>query len=169
MLKLLNAYSSQANEAVGNIWPQTRRQAVGTVLVVLGAAVGSSLFGVTGAAVGVLLAWTVLTVALQDLVRQATGLSWKAMVTPQIPALSGALLLVAVLLGLDAGVRRWVAEPAPWLLLLIQGAGGGLFYLAFLLFSPFAAVRDIVAETVDDLAPARLRALVYRRKPLPGV
>ena len=63
MFKLLNAYSSQANEATGNIWPQVRRQAVGVVLIIVCAGIGSYLAGVTGAAAGVLVAIATQTVS----------------------------------------------------------------------------------------------------------
>ena len=164
MLKLLNAYASQANEAAGNLWRQVRRQAMGPVLVAAGAAVGATYGGLAGAALGVLAAWAVVTMALQALVRQATGLSWMAMLRLQVPGATCALLLAGVLLCLDAAVRALLAAPPAWLLLLVQIAGGSVFYLGFVLFSPSVAVRELVHETLTDLLPQRVKDLGWHLK-----
>lgn len=161
MLKLLNAYASQANEAAGNLWPQVRRQAVGALLIVVGAGVGSFYWGVAGAAVGVVVAMLVLTVAMQALVRRATGLTWAAMIVPLIPGLTCTALLVGVLVVVDAAFQSLVAQPPAWQELLVQALAGSAFYLVFLLFSPFTDVRELVDETIDDLLPA-LRRFVGR-------
>jgi O-antigen/teichoic acid export membrane protein len=167
MLKLLNAYAAQANEAAGNIWPQVRRQAVGAVLIVIGAAIGSSVSGVIGAAFGVLVAMLILTVLMQALVKDVTGLSWSGLLTPAIPALTCSAVLVGVLLGADALLRLATPAPPALLELAVQAGAGGLFYAAFVLFSPFATVRDIVTETLNDMLPARAqRVLTWRPKPL---
>lgn len=166
MLKLLNAYASQANEAAGGLWAQVRRQAFGAVLVVIGAGVGSLRGGITGAALGVLIAMAILTVALQSLVRRVTHLTWRGLLAPQVPGATCALLLVAVLLMAGFGLRALVPEPPAWLLLLVQALAGGLFYGAFVLFSPFRAVRDIVHETLADVLPGGPRQLLtWRRRP----
>jgi len=168
-LQLLNAYAAQANEAAGNVWRQARRQAIGTALVVVGAAVGGACWGVTGAACGVLAATVVLGVAMQALVREATGLSWRGMLAPQAPGATCAVLLAGVLLATSAVLRVLVEEPQAWQMLMAQATTGGVFYASFLLLGPFPAVRNVVFETLDDLAPAgavrtlnRLRGLAPR-------
>jgi hypothetical protein len=107
---------------------------------------------------------------MQALVRQATGLSWGAMLAPQIPAVTCASLLVGVLLATGAALRAFVPEPPAWQMLLAQATTGGLFYAAFVLVGPFTAVRDIVAETLHDLLPAGPAAGVLNRfrKPASG-
>jgi PST family polysaccharide transporter len=166
MFKLLNAYASQANEATGNVWPQARRQGLGTLLIVLGAAFGSRWWGVTGAACGVMLAMAVLTAAMQGLVRRATGLSWRAMLLPQLPGVVCALLLAVVLTLVARALHALNADVAAWQLILVQGTIGVFVYAAFLLFSPFAAVREVVAETIDDLLPAGVAQALNGRKSL---
>lgn len=154
MLKLLNNYGGQANEAAGNVWLQAGRQGIGTVLVVVGAALGSMFGGITGAAVGVTAAMAVLTVAMQELVRRSVALSWRAMLAPQLPALVCAATVVGVLM-LTLRLLAAVLPQAPaWQHLGVLGVAGMLAYLAFILYSPFAQVRELVAETADDLFPA---------------
>jgi O-antigen/teichoic acid export membrane protein len=163
MCKLLNGYASQANEASGHLWPQVLRQAIGTIMVVVGAALGSVLGGVNGAAAGVLVAMLLLTVLMQGLVRHATGLSWQAMLAPQIPALTGTALLVLTLVGTAAGVTSMWPEVASWQLLMIQGFVGALSYSGFVIFSPFVAVRALVRETAHDLLPPALVRVFNQR------
>jgi O-antigen/teichoic acid export membrane protein len=167
MLKLLNAYSSQANEASGRIWQQVRRQAFGTVLIVIGAAIGSYKGGVTGAAFGVLIAMLILSIAMQALVQRATGLTWSALSWALVPGMTAAALVVLVLLATGAGVDAMLGQRPAWQLLLIQGAVSGLSYAAFLIFSPFTAVREVVLETMNDIVPAeRFQAFDWLRRRL---
>lgn len=166
VLKLLNAYASQANEAAGHIWPQARRQAAGAVLIVAGAWTGSVYGGLTGAAAGVAIAMVVLTAAMQSLVRRTTGLTWAEMLRPQLPAAIGSAALVGVLLGVAAGWRATGGEPAPWQLLLAQMAIGGLFYATFVLFNPFEDVRKLVVESAYDFLPAAAVRVLHRYTPL---
>jgi PST family polysaccharide transporter len=168
MFKLLTAYSSQANEAAGNIWRQTARQAVGVVLVVVGTAVGSTFWGVTGAAVGVLVALAFMTVALQALVREATGLSRREMLAPQLPAMLCAALVAGVLLATDALLSVVLPDPAAWQQFFALAAAAALTYAAFVLFAPFAAVRAVVNETIDDLLPPGPARLLRRLQGLAG-
>jgi PST family polysaccharide transporter len=152
-LKLLHAYASQANEAAGAIWGQVWRQGIGAVLIVVGAITGGMFWGVNGAALGVAVAMVILSGMMQSLVRRATGLSWSAMAAPHIPGLVCAVALSALMLAAELALREVVASPAAWLRLLTMGVAAAVFYAAFILFSPFTAVREIVKETVDDLAP----------------
>jgi len=168
MLKLQNAYAAQVNEAVGNIWPQVRRQAVGVVLVFAGAALGSIYGGVTGVALGVLVAIAVLTIAMQDLVRQATGLTWWAMLKPQLPSITCAAVLSAVLFATQLAVRRVAPGAHAWQALLVEGAVGGLFYAAFVLAGPFVTVHNLVTEMLDDLLPKGSAQLVNRFRRVPS-
>ncbi len=163
MLKLLNAYAAQANEAAGGVWGQVRRQAVGTVLVVVGAATGTYYGGITGAAVGVTAATVILTVAMQDLVRRITGLSWWETVAPQVPALACAVTLAVVATGVGAALRANVGgEVPPMMALATQAAAALTVYAMFVLFSPFGALRELVAETAADVLPARVTGLLAR-------
>ncbi len=154
MLKLLNNYGSQANEAVGAIWRQASRQAVGTVLVVIGAAVGSFHWGIFGAALGVTIAMGILTVSMQELVRRATGSSWRALLVPQVPAVTCTALIVGVLWATTRLLDRMAPHAAAWQQLAVLVGVGAVAYGAFLLFSPFASLRELVHETVEELFPA---------------
>ncbi len=162
MLKLLNNYGSQANEAVGAIWHQAARQAVGTVLVVIGAAVGSFYWGIFGAALGVTIAMAILTVSMQELVRRATGFSWRAMLAPQIPAIVCAAVLAGMLFGTMRLLARVVPHAPAWQQLGALLAVGATCFTLFVLFSPFPALRGLVAETVEDLLPSSAARVLGR-------
>lgn len=151
MLKLLDAYASQAIEASGKVWAQARRQFVGAVLVIIGAGTGSFYFGVTGAAFGVLLAMAILTISMQALVRRATGLSWRALLQPQLPALATTVIVVCVLLATQAFVGAVAPTAAAWQLLIVEILTGGIVYGALVIFSPFDMVREVVRETAEDV------------------
>lgn len=162
MLKLLNNYGSQANEAVGAIWGQASRQAVGTVLVVIGAAVGGFYWNIFGAALGVTIATAILTISMQALVRRATGFSWRAMLAPQIPAVACTGLVVAAMLATLRVLARVAANTAAWQQLAALMAVGATTYVLFVVFTPFEALRDLVSETVDDLVPASAARVLFR-------
>ena len=108
----------------------------------------------------------ILTVMMQALVRRATGFTWAAMLAPQIPGATCALLLAVVVFGTGMALRAMLPEPALLVLLVGQATAGALFYAAFVLFCPFASVRDVVAETLDDMLPAKwLAAVNWLRRP----
>jgi O-antigen/teichoic acid export membrane protein len=155
ILKLLNAYASQANEATGNIWPQVWRQAIGAVCIVAGAYAGARGWGVAGAATGVAIGMAVLTVSMQALVRRVTGLTWGEMLRPQVPAVACTALVVGVLVAVAQALPLLIPEPAAWQQLIAQVLAGSLAYGLFVLFSPFAALNEVVNETIHQLLPAR--------------
>jgi hypothetical protein len=160
-LKLLNGYGAQANEAAGQIWAQVVRQTLGAVLIVVGAALGSTYGGTRGAALGVALAMAVVTVAMQALVRRATHLTWGQLMAPHLPGFVSGLALAAVLWVTGLVVTRWWPATPALALLAIQALVGACFYAAAVLFSPFASVREIVLESVDEL-PAPGRRMLLR-------
>jgi teichuronic acid exporter len=157
MLKLLNNYAAQANEAVGNVWLQAARQGFGTVLVVIGAVVGSLAWGIAGAAIGVTVAMAILTVTMQELVRRAVRLSWIEMMRPLVPALVCTALMVGVLYPTLRVMIPAVVPKAPAILqLAILGVVGSVAYVIFVLFSPFIVLRELVVESIDDLLPSSI-------------
>lgn len=151
MLKLFDGYASQANEALGGIWAQVRRQGLGAVLVVSGALLGSHLYGVVGAAMGVSAAIAILSLMMQSLIKRIAGLTWGEMLKAQVPAAVGTVILIAVMAAAATALHRTVSEPSAWQILMAQGTAGGIFYVLFLIRSPFTSVRDLVWETVKDL------------------
>lgn len=164
ILKLFDGYASQANEALGGIWAQVRRQAVGAVLVVVGAWLGSRYGGLLGAAVGVSSAIAILSATMQALVRRMAGLTWREMLGAQVPGVTCALGLAATMLLASTLVTRTIEDAAGWQLLMIQALAGGGFYLLFMLRSPFALVRTLVQETANDLGlDRRLRNSTWLR------
>lgn len=167
ILKLFNAYASQANEATGNIWRQTLRQGIGAVCIVAGAFVGSRVAGVTGAAAGVAVGMLILTGLIQALVRRTTGLTWGEMLRPQLPAVLCSVLVVAALLGADRGLALIVEHPAAWQTLLVQAVVGGFVYAVFVLFSPFPTLAEVVTDSLHELLPAPIaRSLDRVRRPV---
>jgi O-antigen/teichoic acid export membrane protein len=162
MLKLLNNYGSQANEAAGAIWNQAARQGVGTVLVVVGAAAGSHFGGIVGASIGVTAAMVVLTLSMQELVRRAIGFSWPRLLAPQVPALVCTGIVVAALSITLRVLARVAPDAHAWQQLAILGVVGLLTYFGFVLFAPFNTVRVLVSETVDELFPAPARRVMGR-------
>lgn len=169
ILKLLNAYASQANEATGNIWPQTLRQGLGAICIVIGAFAGARVWGIAGAATGVAAGMAILTVSMQALVRRTTGLTWGEMLRPQIPALACTGLVVGTLLAVGRTLTVLTPDPPEWQLLLSQAVAGGLVYVIFILFSPFADLGDVVTETGHQLLPPRMAERLDRFRRLAPV
>lgn len=156
MLKLFNAYASQANEASGNIWGQAWRQGFGAVCIVVGALVGARVGGVVGAATGVAIGMAILTYAIQALVRRTTGLTWAEMLRPQVPAVTCTLILVGILLGVGRLLTFVNPDPSAWQLLALQAAAALVVYTIFVLASPFRDLAEVVDETAHQLLPARV-------------
>jgi O-antigen/teichoic acid export membrane protein len=164
MLRLLNTYASTATQAKGMIWSEVGRQMLSTIVLAV-SVVFLSRWGIAGAALGVLLATALRTVLMQRLIQRLAGLQWRDLLMPQLPAAICAFGLVLVLSVTKVVLGRYLGNPASWISLPIACAIGTLYYVAFLLFSGFREVRDLVCETLDDVAPfaARpVRALTSR-------
>jgi PST family polysaccharide transporter len=165
MLRLLNVYASSATQAKGQIWSEVRRQALFTVLLAACVAAGSR-WGITGAAAGVLAATSVMTLMLQALTRQVAHLSWADIYAPQLPgAVAGCGLALGLTMVKAALLTIYPSTPVFLAFLLCAGLSA-LYLLAFLLFSPFAAVREIVQESADDLLPPFVGRWLVKRRPM---
>jgi PST family polysaccharide transporter len=160
MFKLLNMYASSATQAKGQVWSEVKRQVIHVALLV-GAVTFFSRWGIAGAAFGVLLSTAAMTVLFQVLVQRLTRLDWRDMLGPQLPAMVCTGGLAVVLLATKAGMRLAAAAAPAWTMLLLLVGVGGLFYLAFILFSPYSEVRGVVHETARDLAPGIARRLTW--------
>lgn len=162
MFKIVNNYGSQANEAAGAVWHQARRQAIGSVLVLVGAALGTYLMGILGAAIGVTFAMLLLTVAMQDLVRRSTDLTWGQLVAPLGPGLICGAVACVVLWATGAALDAQWPTVASWHRLGVQGVFGLISYAGVVLLLPHPLWREIVHETAADVLPARLARVVHR-------
>jgi PST family polysaccharide transporter len=164
LMKLLIAYASTATQSKGWIWSEVWRQLLYVALVIGGVTAGSH-WGLAGAAGGVLAATTVLAVLMHALLLRVASLSWRDLVVPQVPALVCSAGLSVGLVALPVILKSVLGFElhAPWQVLAARAAFGGLFYVAFLLFCGFPAVRSLVDETLTDLLPGHVRWL--RRQP----
>jgi PST family polysaccharide transporter len=158
MFRLLNTYASSATQAKGMIWSEVGRLTISTALLAASVA-ALCRWGVGGAAAGVLAATVVTTVLMQHLTRRLTGLRWRDLVGPQVPAVVCSIGLTLVI-GLTRFVLQgWWASPPPVITLLVSTGVAAPYYLAFVLFSGFDEVREAVVETLDDLAPFMARKI----------
>lgn len=159
MLRLLNTYASTAMQATGLIWPEVKRLTFFAASVAVAVTVMSHRWGIEGAAGGVLLATAGMTILLQALLHRTTAMTWREMLSPQVPAIVCALGLAAVVLSLRHGMRLLVPGIDAWLLLSLATVIGGAYYLAFFLLSGFQEVREVALDSMKDLAPALAKRL----------
>jgi hypothetical protein len=160
MFRLLNTYASSATQAKGQIWSEVRRQALFTIVLVVAVAAGSR-WGISGAAVGVLVATMFMTVLLQSLVRQVSGLAWRDMLAPQVPGTICSVGLVALLVMTRSVTRAAFGDTPAFVLLIVCAAAAVIYYLGFLLFAPFDNMRGIVHESAQDLSPSLAKRISW--------
>ena len=158
MPKMLNAFASIAAQAIGRVWSEVWRQIVSIVLLVL-AVTAFSRWGIEGAAFGVLAASLTMSVLMHGMLRDATGLTVRDVLAPQVPALicAAGAATVAVLVGHAVHVIE--PTPRPWVLLVAQGSSAMAFSLGFVFLCRFPEVRALVREIVVDLAPGLARTV----------
>jgi O-antigen/teichoic acid export membrane protein len=158
MLKLLNTYASSAIQAAGFIWSEVWRQTLFVAFVVLGIALFRT-WGVAGAAIGVLLANTIMSLLLQGLLLRVTGLTMSEFLRPQLPAALCSAVLAALLVAVEYLVVAISHTRSDLMLLVIQAVAGGLYYALFMLLVPLHDVRTLVRDTLQDVAPRVARVL----------
>ena len=150
------AYASAAIQAAGEIWSETWRQATYVILIAVGVS-GFATWGIMGVAVGVALATACMMILMQGLVCRVTGVRWAELMRAQLPGLVGAAIIAASLLATEFLMRLVIPAVRPWHLLLGQVATGSLTMLTFIAYGPFASIREIVLETVEEFAPGFLK------------
>jgi PST family polysaccharide transporter len=159
MLKLLTTYTVTATQAKGMIWSEVRQQAMSLVLLAVGVAVLSRWGGVAGAALGVLFATLVRTVLMLRLAKRLAVLRWRDVLMPQLPAVACSAGMAVVLAVTRVAFSELAGSAPVWMSLAVGAVVAALFYIAFLLFSGFRDVRNLVCQTVDDLAPFAARPI----------
>ncbi len=162
-LKLLNAYASAATQAAGRIWSEVWRQVTYAALIV-GSLISLRTWGPVGAAYGVLLATTTMTVLMHRLLMQITQLRLVEILRPQIPGVLCASGAASVVLLVDYAFAAGSPAPRPWLLLLCQALAAGAYYSVFVLFFPHRGLRALVREVAEDLAPPVLKQHAWVRR-----
>jgi O-antigen/teichoic acid export membrane protein len=158
MLRLLTTYTVTATQAKGMIWSEVRQQAVSLVLLAVGVA-ALSRWGVAGAALGVLFATLVRTVLMLRLAKRLAVLRWSDVLMPQLPAVACSAGMAVVLSVARLLLSELAGNTPAWMTLTVGAIVAALFYVAFLLFSGFRDVRNLVCQTVDDLAPFAARPI----------
>ena len=150
-MKMVNIYNSAAVQGVGKVWGEVWCQLLYIALMVALVVVGAR-WGLPGAAVGVFVATATMAMLMQVLLSRVTVLGWSDMWSPLLPGLvcaAGVLVLVGgARLGLLA---RGVSNV--WVVAAVQGGVALLWGLAFLRWTRFAAVRELVAETIAEFGP----------------
>jgi O-antigen/teichoic acid export membrane protein len=157
MMKLVNAYNSIAIQALGQVWAEVWRQLLYVTLVVVLVATFAS-GGLTGAALGVLMASVVMTGLMLSLVRSLAGLSWKEVLDPHAPGLACAAGVAAFATLAKLAILASPVHPI-WLVFAGQATAALLWFVAFLVWSPFEDVRVIVRDAVADFAPRFAKSL----------
>lgn len=158
MLKVLNEYADSALQAAGWVWSEVWCQTAYLILTIGGVALLSR-WGLSGAALAVLIATSIMFGMLQRLMRVATNISWRDMLEPQRPGAmcaAGILLLVPLT---RASAGRAVGDLPDGVLLLAEVTVCAPFYLGFLWYSRFPEVRSLVRETLSDFAPGLAKAV----------
>jgi len=152
-LKVLNSYAEAVVEAAGRVWAEVWRQAIYAALIVVGV-VALTPWGTPGAATAVLFATIVMTGLMHHLVLRGTSLTVRDLLAPQVPAVLGSIGVAAAVLAVQCGLNR-VTPGSPALVRLVAAsAGGGVFYVAYVLLTPATAVRELRQELLEDVWPA---------------
>jgi O-antigen/teichoic acid export membrane protein len=146
-----------ANESLGFVWQQTGYQAISVAILVLGVAVGSR-WGLTVASVGVLVAALVDAGLNGWLITRDTTITGGDLARACVPSLAIAGTMALAVLGVNAGLATQHVA-GDWTYLLSDVATAAVLYPALLLWAPFASIRAIVRESIEDVAPGLRRWL----------
>jgi PST family polysaccharide transporter len=147
-LKVLNEYAGTALQAAGHIWGQVTRQAIHVVLIIAFVAMfGRS--GITGAALGVLLATVLMAIMMNALLVRVTRISASAVISAQVPGLIAALVVAAAVLGSRGAISE--IQAVRWQLLVAEAVAGTVAYVLFLKLNRFPAVRRLLRDSASDL------------------
>lgn len=155
-LKSINALASTASQSRGFVWGEVSRQIAYLTTIVAAVGIGS-LWGLSGAAIGVLLATIMMTAAMHHYLLKTTSVSWSDLFASQLPAVTFSSGLGLVLVG----VRFAAQSLTPLALIGLAVFVSTVLFVGFLRWNPSAELRDVAHETTVELMP-RLSGLLGR-------
>ncbi len=159
-LKLLAMYLNSALDAQGRVWGAAGLQAIYATLVAIGVFAVTPYWGLVGASAAVLLATGLMTALTCALLPRVTPLRWSDLLEPQVPGLICAGAVALLVGGVGHLVRDGTGSVGDIVVQLgAQGGTAVVTYVAFLLFAPVSAVRNLVAELTADLTPELARGV----------
>jgi PST family polysaccharide transporter len=150
-LKSAIAFSQSAVVAKGLIWSSVWRQVGQLIIMVVGIYLAAP-FGVSGAAVAVLVAVLFSFWVTQLMLHEVTGLSHRELLMQHVPGAVITTVVVALVWGTDLGFRS-IGVRSDFAILAVQGFCGGLATLAFIRWCPFPVVSVVVHEILADYFP----------------
>ncbi|MDR6393860.1 lipopolysaccharide biosynthesis protein [Herbaspirillum seropedicae] len=166
LVKSVDPLLSQVLTAIGQVKRLVAYTALCAVTMSLAFAVGAWADGLRGVSAAWVLVYPLLSVKLLHDVARLTGLSMRGYYRALLPILAGALAMLAVVLGVRAGLYA-LALPVP-LILVLEILSGALAYLAWIVYVDRHAVGEIGQILVDLGVPAaRLQRWPFVRKGQP--
>lgn len=161
VLKLLDSYASAAIQAAGYVWSEVWRLVFNiALLIVLIAALRH--YGPLGAASGVLVATLFTTILMHGLLRRVTRLTWMQLLEPLLPAILCATGCSVVGAIVELSLKATTLD-SPWLLLMMQTSATAAFWVLFALFTPHRALRTLMRDVGQDLAPSYMKRIPWVR------
>jgi hypothetical protein len=146
-----NVFAGAAADARGWVWSNVWRQAVYVVLIA-GGVYFAAPWGINGASAAVLAATAVMTLLTMEVAKVATEMSWRSLLTPQVPGILLAVLLGSLVWLVDALFQQWgIAGHFP--VLVAQSVVAGIVGMAAIRWTPFPIVATVVHEIVSDVSP----------------
>jgi hypothetical protein len=162
MFRTSGRMSDSLSRATGRVYRRAWRQLLFAGLVFVGAWVGQQ-WGITGVAVGVLLALFTNYLMMAQLSLQITGIPWIQFLQAQLPAVRLALLVGGVTLAASAGIRHLGLSHLMGLIAGVLAAGGTIGLSTWLMPTVVlgehgARLRAILrSQLLLRLRPAHLR------------
>jgi O-antigen/teichoic acid export membrane protein len=157
-LKILNGYAASVVEAVGLVWSEVWRQSIYVVLIVVGVA-ALSRWGTPGAAAAVLFATVIMSLLMHHLLLTGTIVTLGDIVRPQIPGLLCSALLAVIVSGTQLAIDSTAPTASALMRLMVLMLVSGGVYATYVLFTPFASVRELRADFISDAWPELRRRL----------
>jgi O-antigen/teichoic acid export membrane protein len=131
--------SASIARATGAVYRSAWRQGVYALLVISGAWAGH-LWGVSGVALGVLVALAVFFILMAQLSVRLTAITWRNYIAAHLPAASLTLLIGVEVWGVAATLRNFGA--APFVILAAAVGVAGATFVALLRLSPKLALGE---------------------------
>jgi O-antigen/teichoic acid export membrane protein len=149
--RVTNVFAGAAADARGWVWSNVWRQGVYVVLIAVGVYFTAP-WGINGASAAVLAATAVMTLLTMEVAKVATEMSWRSLLTPQIPGMLLAVLLGGLVWLVDGLFQRW-GITAHFPVLLAQTVVAGVVGIAAIRWTPFPIVSSVIHEIVSDVSP----------------
>lgn len=162
ILRSIDPFLNSVVTATGYVKHSAFRRFIEVILVAIASFIGVR-YGISGVAIGILVASFVVMFLMVNLLKRVSNIGWRDYISPQLPAIGGSLVMAAVMLALRFAGKNLIGWERLFLMFGMTAAGAATYFGFLWLIRP-PKVMALLDEMVADLRGYYLKSREWLTK-----